>query len=135
MKVSIYQIIPYLFIYSVHFPLSVLTTLFFIDKFWELCMHNWCYWWSYITDDLTCEALVPFVQCGSVKNTHGEVLLLLKLQDNACNFTKSNTNPWQFFTFFKLQKWYQIAQSISYIHSHFYSQPNFALQGIHSVNQ
>ena len=35
---------------------------------------------------------------------------------NACNFTKSNTPPWEFFTFFKLYKWYQIVQSISYHH-------------------
>ena len=26
--------------------------------------------------------------------------------------TKSNTPPWVFFTFFKLYKWYQIAQNI-----------------------
>ena len=32
----------------------------------------------------------------------------------ACNFTKSNTPPWMFFTFFKLYKWYQIAQRITY---------------------
>ena len=29
--------------------------------------------------------------------------------------TKSNTPPWMFFTFFKLHKWYQIAQNITYI--------------------
>ena len=28
-------------------------------------------------------------------------------------FTKSNTLPWVFFTFFKLHKWYQIAESIT----------------------
>ena len=28
----------------------------------------------------------------------------------ACNFTKINTPLWVFFTFFKLYKWYQIAQ-------------------------
>ena len=33
----------------------------------------------------------------NVKNTHGGVLLLV-----ACNFTKSNTPPWVFFTFLKL---------------------------------
>ena len=33
----------------------------------------------------------------------------------ACNFTKSNIDPWVFFIFFKLHKWYQIAQRISYI--------------------
>ena len=37
----------------------------------------------------------------NVKNTHGGVLLLVKLQDVACNFTKSNTPPWLFFKFFK----------------------------------
>ena len=31
-----------------------------------------------------------------------------------CNFTKSNAPPWVFFTFFKLCKWYQIAQRITY---------------------
>ena len=36
-----------------------------------------------------------------VKNTHGGVFI----------FTKINTLPWVFFTFFKLYKWYQIAQS------------------------
>ena len=28
----------------------------------------------------------------------------------ACNFSKSNTSPWVFFTFYRLSKWYQIAQ-------------------------
>ena len=37
-----------------------------------------------------------------VRNTHGGVLLLVKLQAEACNFTKSNTPPWVFFTFLKL---------------------------------
>ena len=36
---------------------------------------------------------------------HERVLLLAKL--------KSNTPPWMFFTFFKLYKWYQIAQNIT----------------------
>ena len=31
----------------------------------------------------------------------------------ARNFTKSNTTPWVFFTFFKLHKWHQIAQNIT----------------------
>ena len=30
-------------------------------------------------------------------------------------YTKSNTPPWVFFTFFKLYKWYQIAQRITYM--------------------
>ena len=29
---------------------------------------------------------------------------------SACNFTKINSLLWVFFTFFKLYKWYQIAQ-------------------------
>ena len=48
----------------------------------------------------------------NMANTHGGVLLLV--QAEACNFTKSNTPPWMFFTFFKLYKWYQIAQRLTY---------------------
>ena len=40
-----------------------------------------------------------------MKNTHGGVLLLV--------ITKNNTPPWIFFMFFKLYKWYQIAQSVT----------------------
>ena len=40
----------------------------------------------------------------NVKKTHGGLLLLVK----------SNAPPWVFFTFFKLYKWYQIAQRITY---------------------
>ena len=40
----------------------------------------------------------------NVKNTHGGVLLLVKLQTIAYNFTKSNTPPWVIFTFFELYK-------------------------------
>ena len=50
-----------------------------------------------------------------MKNTYGEVLLLVKLQDLVCNFTKSNTLLWVVFTFFKLYKWYQIGQRITYV--------------------
>ena len=50
----------------------------------------------------------------NVKNTLEGVLLLVKLQAMACNFTKSNIPPWVFFTFFKLYTWYQTAQSITY---------------------
>ena len=42
------------------------------------------------------------------------MLFLVKLQASASNFTKSNIPPWVFFTFFKLFKWYQIAQSVSF---------------------
>ena len=42
-------------------------------------------------------------------------LFLVKLQAEACNFAKSNNPPWVSFTFFKLYKWCQIAQSIKYL--------------------
>ena len=56
----------------------------------------------------------------NVKNTHGGVLLLIKLQAKAkaSNFTKSNTPPWVFFTFSKLCKWYRIAQCITSLLTH-----------------
>ena len=50
--------------------------------------------------------LVPFVQ---VKNRE-------KHPWKSVNFNKVNTPPWLFFTFFKLYKWYQIAQRITYLH-------------------
>ena len=34
----------------------------------------------------------------NVKNIHGGMLILVKLQAEACNFTKINTPPWVFFT-------------------------------------
>ena len=40
---------------------------------------------------------------------------------SACNFTKNNTLPWVFFTFFKLYKWYQIAQRTTYTFPKFIS--------------
>ena len=43
------------------------------------------------------------------------MLLLVKLQIEAWNFTKSHTPLWVFFTSFKLYKWYQIAQSVTYV--------------------
>ena len=32
----------------------------------------------------------------------------------ACNFTKINTPPWVFLTFFKLYKWHQIVQRTTF---------------------
>ena len=40
-----------------------------------------------------------------------DVLRDLKVLLKACNFTKSNTVPWVFCTFFKLYRFYQIAQN------------------------
>ena len=44
---------------------------------------------------------------------HGRVILLVKLQAEAWNFTKSNTPPWVFFTFFVLYNSHHIAQGIT----------------------
>ena len=62
---------------------------------------------------MLCTICWHFYNLKNVKNTLGGVLLLVKLQSEACNFTKDNTGPWVFFTFFKLYKRYQIAQSIT----------------------
>ena len=39
---------------------------------------------------------------------------LVKLQALACNFIINNTPPWVFFTFSKMYKWYQMAQSVTF---------------------
>ena len=64
-----------------------------------------------------CDALrnmVPLYNLKNVKITHGVLLLLVKLQVELCNFTKSNTSPWVFFTFLKMYKLYQNAEPITY---------------------
>ena len=50
----------------------------------------------------------------NVKNSLGEVLVLVRLPALACIFTKSNTIRWQFSPFFKLCKWHQIAQKLHF---------------------
>ena len=55
--------------------------------------------------DALCDSL-PLAQFKKSKNTHGGVLLLVKLY-------KSNTLLWVFSHFLKLYKWYQIVQSVS----------------------
>ena len=61
----------------------------------------------------------------NVKDTHGGVLLLAKLQALDCNLTKSKNPPWVFFfTFFKLYRCYQIAQSVSYVNESASGQSN-----------
>ena len=54
-----------------------------------------------------CDALrylVPFAQFKIRENTHGGVLIIVKLQAEAYNFTKINTHLWVFFMFLKLYK-------------------------------
>ena len=63
-----------------------------------------------------CDALrnlVPFVQFKKREKHPWRSVIL------ACNFTKSNTPPWVFFTFFILCKCYQIAQRITIMKSVF----------------
>ena len=54
--------------------------------------------------EMPCAIWYHFYNLKNAKNTY----------KGTCNFTKNNTPPWVFFTFFKLYKWYQIAQSITY---------------------
>ena len=66
---------------------------------------------SFIPFVVRCTIWYYLYNLQNVKNTHGEVLILVKLQAEAC---KINTPPWLFFTFFKLYKWYQIVQRITF---------------------
>ena len=66
------------------------------------------------TYEMRCAICYHLYNSKNVENAQGEVLLLLKFRLKACSFTKSNTPPCMFFTFFKLCKWYKIAQNITY---------------------
>ena len=55
---------------------------------------------SRFTNVMRCAIWYHLYNLKNVRNTHGGML----------SFTKSNTPPWVFFTFFKLDKCYQIAQ-------------------------
>ena len=57
--------------------------------------------------------LIPFVQFRKREKHPWRSVTLSKVA--SCNFTKSNTPSWVFFTFFKLYKWYQITQIITYM--------------------
>ena len=58
----------------------------------------------------------PFNICGALR----DLVLFVQFKKPekhpwSVNFsTKINTHPWVFFTFFKLNKWYQIAQCTTY---------------------
>ena len=56
----------------------------------------------------TLRNLIYLYNLKEVKNSHGGVLHLIKLQAKASNFIKRNTPSWEFFTFFKSYKWYQM---------------------------
>ena len=89
-------------LYSTNFTWLILEylDLYLISGFQRLIVML-CGIWSYLYN------------LKNVRNTHVEVLLLIKLQAETCNFTKINTPPWMFFTFFILCKCYQIAQIVS----------------------
>lgn len=62
----------------------------------------------------------------NMKSTHGGVISLLKTCFQQLHpTTKSNTTPCVFFTFFRLCKWYQIDQRITYIFVAFFLFKNF----------
>ena len=64
-----------------------------------------------------CDALQdfsPFVPFKKREKYPWRTVTFSRFQAGDCNFTKSNTRPWVLFTFFKLYKWYKIAQSIIY---------------------
>ena len=64
---------------------------------------------------MCCAICYHLCNSKNVKTSHGRVLFLVKLQASTCNFTKSSFPPWVFITFFKLYKWYQIAQRIRFL--------------------
>ena len=61
----------------------------------------------YITYVMPCSLWYHLFNSKNVKSTHRGVILLVKLQAEACNFTKSITPLWVLFTYFELNKWYQ----------------------------
>ena len=54
--------------------------------------------------------MLPFIQFQKREKPLWRSVTFSKVEGKAYNFTKSNISPWIFFTFFKLYKWYQIAQ-------------------------
>ena len=60
--------------------------------------------------------LAPFIQIKKPVNTHGGVVLLVRLQVEACNFNKSKTPPWFFSRFlncFNGTKSHNVSLSVS----------------------
>ena len=56
----------------------------------------------YEQHETLCAILYHLYNLQNMKSTHGVVLLYVKVPAEVCNFTKSGTPPWVFFTFFKL---------------------------------
>ena len=83
-------------------------------------IYVYIYYIIYIKYVMCCAIWYYLYNLKIVKNTQRGVLLLVKLQTKSCSFNKSNTFPWVFFTFFRLHKWSQIVQSVSYTFNLFY---------------
>ena len=62
---------------------------------------------------MPCSLWYHLFNLKNVKSTQRGLILLVKLQAEACNFTKSVTPPWVLFTFFKLNKWYQTRKAFN----------------------
>ena len=95
----------------------------FCTLFW--CFHCW-FWRSKCWLGSPCKALgTSRTSWNSLRNVHFsnsfvcpqpfvELYFVFKLCfAEACNLTKNSTPPWVFFKFFKLCKWYQIAQNVT----------------------
>ena len=87
--------------------------MIFSVQFRVISEHN-CLALSRVKYGPLCPICYHLCNLKNEKSTHGGLLYLIKLQAKVCNSTKSNTPPLVFFTFLKLYKCYQIAQSISY---------------------
>ena len=72
------------------------------------------YYWKKYLYVMRCAIWYHLHNLNNVKNTHGGVLLLVKLHALNLQLYRSNTPPWVFFPFFKLCTWYQIVLRITH---------------------
>ena len=75
------------------------TLSWFIERIWldQIIKYKLTSWSS--ANVMRCAIWYHWCNLKNVKNTHGRILILVKLQAKACNFTKINTPPWVFFMF------------------------------------
>ena len=65
--------------------------------------------WKFAHLQFSIDALCNLVLFVHFKKREKHSWRIANFSTSACNFTKTNTSPWVFFTFFKMYKWYQIA--------------------------
>ena len=75
-----------------------LRTAFLIEHLRWLLLIEHLKWLLNSSSVMRCAVWYHLYNLKNMKNTHGGVLLLVKLL-KACNFTKSNTPPWVFSRF------------------------------------